>query len=177
MYKLNAQSQVVLSFPVPRQTLDHEKVELKQSKFLRRMQGIHIISYGIRVLTKTVMLLGGNELHAPSQSTFSRDAAHFVRQVIQWNQISVRQIDSGNTFNGSSNGEGQSECQLFSLLRYRVFHVSRNEADLCHSQVDHVHFPVCLSALMWVYSWIASLVFSYRGYIQGWVMEQGWICP
>ena len=31
--------------------------------------GLYLISYGIRVLTKTSMLLGGNELHAPRHDT------------------------------------------------------------------------------------------------------------
>ncbi len=38
-----------------------------QYLYLLHRIGIHTINYGIRFLTKTCVLLGGNELHAPSQ--------------------------------------------------------------------------------------------------------------
>ncbi len=38
-------------------------------RMVGNMTGIHTINYGIRFLTKTGVLLGGNELHAPSQTS------------------------------------------------------------------------------------------------------------
>ncbi len=86
------------------------------SLYLLHRTGIHTINSGIRFLTKTCVLLGGNEFHAPSQNYWSECKQTIT--IVKFPSLAIRSttFPTGQTKCRLSVRERKNCCKLWSLI-------------------------------------------------------------